>query len=106
MNKADRQLRSQDVVGLAALLFGGAAFLSWTLSAWSLTAALNITRSFAVRSGFFSNWMIWAAMGFGIRALGKRVERELTEREAPAPVLIPAQRTPTVPPDDTSAATA
>jgi hypothetical protein len=113
MNNTQQPIRPEDVAGLTSLLFSGAALFSWTLAAWSLTAALNITQSFAVSSGIFSNWMVWVALGIGFRLLGKHLEKELAEREWRVPV-IPDWRVPvlaviprrnrTVPPPDRAAA--
>lgn len=97
---------SQDVAGLTSLMFQGGSFVCWTLGAWSLTAALHITQSFAVEGGLFSNWIAWIALGFGLRLAGKFLSKELATYQWQMPQLARARRSRTTPSDDRSAAAA
>jgi hypothetical protein len=108
MNSPQREPQENPVAGLAALLFQGGAVMTWTLSAWSLTSSLSITGSFAAGAGMFSNWIALALCGVGLWYTGKLVERELTEHciRISMPKLPSIRRSHSIPPDDSSAATA
>lgn len=106
MTTPDRESQANAVAGLARLVFQGGALMTWTLSAWSLTASLSITGSFAAGAGMFSNWIVLALFGAGLWFLGKLVERELAEHPLRMPRLAWVRRSHSIPPDDSSAAAA
>ncbi len=106
MKRFEQPIHREDLAGLSSMLFGGAAFIAATLAVWSLTSGLHITQSFAVTSGLFSNWMVWAGLAVGIRVLGRHVEQEMAARRVPAPVVMMPRRHTSAPPNDTTIAAA
>lgn len=106
MNSPQRESQNNAFAGLARLVLQGGALMTWILSAWSLTASLNITGSFAAAPGMFSNWIVLALFGTGLWFLGGLAERELTEHPVRIPRLAWARRSHPIPPDDSSAAAA
>jgi hypothetical protein len=81
-------IRSEEALGLVGLLLSGGCFSAATLSGWSLLASLGVTESFAVTSGLFSSWLVWAALAVVFALSGRALERERTPRAAKAPVLL------------------
>jgi hypothetical protein len=106
MNSPQRESTSKNFAGLARLVFQGGALMIWTLAAWSLTASLSITGSFAAGSGMMSNWIFLTLFGTALWFLGKLVERELLEHPVRMPRFAWARRSHSVPPDDSPAAAA
>lgn len=43
------------------------ALVAWVLAGWRLAADLGWAEEFAIRSGLFSRWQVWVAVGIGIQ---------------------------------------
>ena len=52
---------------VAALLMTPLALLAWGLGGLRLAAELQWMRDFALRTGLFSRWQVWAALGIVIQ---------------------------------------
>jgi hypothetical protein len=48
---------------MAASLMTPIAVMAWALAGWRLAADLKWTGDFAIRSGIFSHWQVWVALG-------------------------------------------
>jgi hypothetical protein len=97
----------EDLAALSSLIFGGLTFLSGTFAVWSLTASLRVTKSFAVSTGLFSNWLVWTLLALAAHQIGRQVERELTDNRIGARVRIMRRRVRrAASPNDTTAAAA
>lgn len=48
---------------LLATLLTPVALMAWALAAWRLASDLKWTGDFAIRSGVFSHWQVWIALG-------------------------------------------
>jgi hypothetical protein len=58
--RVQRKLHKNQHVALAlSSLLTPAALMACALGAWRIAADLNITRQFAIPSGFFSHWQVW-----------------------------------------------
>lgn len=76
------------MVSLVQLLLAGGSLSAATLSGWSLLASLGVTESFAVTSGLFSNWLVWAALAIAFASTARYVERETLARTGRASALV------------------
>ena len=58
--KLKRKLRKNQHVALAfSALLTPAALMTCALGFWRIAADLNLSRQFAIPSGFFSHWQVW-----------------------------------------------
>jgi hypothetical protein len=48
---------------IASSLMTPVAVMAWALAGWRLAADLKWTGDFAIRSGIFSHWQVWIALG-------------------------------------------
>ena len=63
------------VMGLCVALLTPASLLAFVLAAWRLGADLGFTGEFAIGHGFFSHWIVWAAIGIGIQYFANTLNR-------------------------------
>jgi len=66
---------------LCVALLTPASLLAFVLAAWRLGADLGFTGEFAIGSGFFSHWIVWAAIGIGIQFGSTTLNRGVNEIE-------------------------
>ena len=76
-----RVFSSLQVMGLCVALMTPASLLAFVLAAWRLGADLGFTGEFAIGHGFFSHWIVWAAIGIGIQSFANTLNRGFTETE-------------------------
>ena len=79
-----KQLRVFDSLPMMALcvaLMTPASLLAFVLAAWRLGADLGFTGEFAIGQGFFSHWIVWAAIGIGIQFFANTLNRGFTATE-------------------------
>ena len=76
--KTLRVSRSLQMMGLCVALLTPASLLAFVLAAWRLGADLGFTGEFAFGDGFFSHWIVWAAIGIGIQYFANTLNRGLT----------------------------
>jgi len=79
--KVLRELGSQQVMGLCVALMTPASLLAFVLAAWRLGADLGFAGAFAIGQGFFSHWIVWAAIGIGIQSFANTLNRGFTATE-------------------------
>ena len=53
--------KNRRLASVAAALLNPAALIAAALALWRVTNDLNVTRNFAINSGFFSHWQAWLA---------------------------------------------
>ena len=51
--------KNKRLASVAAALLSPAAVTAAAFAVWRITADMNLTRSFAITSGFFSHWQVW-----------------------------------------------
>ena len=71
---AKRRKNRRVALAVAALL-PPAAFLAGVLGAWRIAADLNWTNSFAIPSGIFSHWQVWAGAAFALQLCARTLNR-------------------------------
>jgi hypothetical protein len=76
---------------VAAALLNPAAAITAALALWRVTADMNITRSFAIPSGFFSHWQVWLAAAVILQVCSRVLNRYSHSEEEASP----ADREPT-----------
>ena len=76
--KTLRAFRSLQMMGLCVALMTPASLLAFVLAAWRLGADLGFTGEFAFGDGFFSHWIVWAAIGIGIQYFANTLNRGFT----------------------------
>jgi len=76
-----RGVHSLQVMGLCVALLTPASLLAFVLAAWRLGADLGFTGEFAIGQGFFSHWIVWAAIGIGIQSFANTLNRGFTATE-------------------------
>jgi len=69
-----RRKNTRLAAAVAALL-SPAAVTAAALATWKLTADLNLTRSFAITSGFFSHWQVWLAAAVALQVFSRLLNR-------------------------------
>jgi hypothetical protein len=69
------------VMGLCVALLTPASLLAFVLAAWRLGADLGFTGEFVIGQGFFSHWIVWAAIGIGIQTCANSLNRGFTAIE-------------------------
>ena len=69
---------SLQMVGLCTALMTPASLLAFVLAAWRLGADLGFTGEFAIGDGFFSHWIVWAAVGIGTQFFASTLNRGFT----------------------------
>jgi hypothetical protein len=69
------------MMGLCVALLAPASLLAFVLAAWRLGADLGFAGEFAIGQGFFSHWIVWAAIGIGIQCFANSVNRGFTATE-------------------------
>ena len=79
--KTLRVFHSPQMMGLCVALMTPASLLAFVLAAWRLGADLGFTGEFAIGQGFFSHWIVWAAIGIGIQAFANTLNRGFTATE-------------------------
>lgn len=76
-----RTFHSQQMMGLIIALMTPASLLAFVLAAWRLGADLGFTGEFAIGHGFFSHWIVWAAIGIGVQFFASTLNRGFTASE-------------------------
>lgn len=66
------------MMGLCVALMTPASLLAFVLAAWRLGSDLGFTGEFAIGQGFFSHWIVWAAIGIGIQFFANTLNRGFT----------------------------
>jgi uncharacterized protein YifN (PemK superfamily) len=79
-----RRHRNKRLAAVAAALLNPAAVTAAALAAWKLTADLNLTRSFAIPSGFFSHWQVWLGAALILAVCSWRLNRYAKSGESSA----------------------
>jgi hypothetical protein len=51
--------KNKRLASVVAALLNPAAVTAAAFAVWRVTADMNLTRSFAITSGFFSHWQVW-----------------------------------------------
>jgi hypothetical protein len=69
------QRRNQRLAFVAAALLSPAALVGLAVAVWSLTADMNITRRFAISTGFFSHWQSWLAMAVAVQLCARMLNK-------------------------------
>ncbi|HMD70180.1 MAG TPA: hypothetical protein VKF41_02490 [Bryobacteraceae bacterium] len=67
--------RNKRLASVAAALLNPAAVTAAALAVWKLTADLNLTRSFAISSGFFSHWQVWLGAAIVLQICSRLLNR-------------------------------
>lgn len=73
-----RVFHSLQVMRLCVALMTPVSLLAFVLAAWRLGADLGFTGEFAIGHGFFSHWIVWAAIGIGIQFFANTLNRGFT----------------------------
>jgi hypothetical protein len=76
--KTFQVLHSPQMMGLCVALMTPASLLAFVLAAWRLGSDLGFTGEFAIGQGFFSHWIVWAAIGIGIQSFANTLNRGFT----------------------------
>ncbi len=76
-----RVFSSLQMMGLCIALMTPASLLAFVLAVWRLGADLGFTGEFAIGDGFFSHWIVWAAIGMGIQFFANTLNRGFTASE-------------------------
>jgi hypothetical protein len=67
--------KNKRLASVAAALLSPAALVAAAFAAWRVTADLNITRSFAITSGFFSHWQAWLVVAAILQVFARLLNR-------------------------------
>jgi hypothetical protein len=72
LNLGQANRRKNDSVNRQAALVASSlmtplAVMAWALAGWRLSADLKWTGDFAIRSGIFSHWQVWIALGLVVQ---------------------------------------
>ena len=62
---------------LVSALLTPIAMMAFVLAAWRLGSDLGWTGEFAISHGFFSHWLVWMAIGFGVRQCSSVLKRDV-----------------------------
>ena len=76
-----RVAASLPMMALCVALLTPASLLAFVLAAWRLGSDLGFTGEFAIGQGFFSHWIVWAAIGIGIQSFANSLNRGVTVGE-------------------------
>ena len=63
------------LAAVVAALLSPAAVTAAALAAWKVTADLNLTRTFAITSGFFSHWQVWLGAAIALQVCSRLLNR-------------------------------
>ena len=63
--------KNRRVAQAVAALLTPAALMAGALGLWRLAADLNLTSSFAISSGIFSHWQVWAGAAVGLQVCAR-----------------------------------
>jgi hypothetical protein len=69
------QRKNKRVAAVAAALLNPAALIAAALALWRVTADMNMTRSFAITSGFFSHWQVWLGAAIILQVCSRILNR-------------------------------
>ena len=67
--------KNQRLAAAAAALLNPAALIAAALALWRVTSDMNITRSFAITSGFFSYWQTWLGIAVLLQVCSRLLNR-------------------------------
>jgi hypothetical protein len=77
--------KNSQLAAAAAGLLSPLALLAATVAVWRICADLGVVNAFAIASGFFSHWQVWALLAIGLQA-GAVLLNHYSDRYAPAPL--------------------
>ena len=75
--------KNRRLASVAAALLNPAALIAAALALWRVTADMNLTRTFAITSGFFSHWQVWLGLA-ALLQLASRLLNRYARAETPA----------------------
>jgi hypothetical protein len=70
-----RRRKNKRLASVAAALLSPAAVTAAAFAVWRLTADMNLTRSFAITSGFFSHWQVWLGVAVILQVCSRLLNR-------------------------------
>ncbi|HYO79778.1 MAG TPA: hypothetical protein VES20_00125 [Bryobacteraceae bacterium] len=63
LRSGHRSAAAGQAAAVVSSLLTPLALMAWALGTWSLLAAMNRAGEFAFRSGIWSRWQVWMAVG-------------------------------------------
>jgi hypothetical protein len=76
--------KNKRLAAVVATLLSPAAVTAAAFAVWRITADLNLTRSFAITSGFFSHWQVWLGAAALLQVCSRLLNRYAKAGDAAA----------------------
>ena len=89
--------KNKRLASVAAALLSPAALVAAAFAFWRVTADMNITRNFAITSGFFSHWQSWLVTAALLQLLSSLLNRYARAEDRKANTV--TSESPTTPPN-------
>jgi hypothetical protein len=67
--------KNRRLASVAAALLNPAALIAAAMALWGVTADMNITKTFAITSGFFSHWQAWLGAAILLQVCSRLLNR-------------------------------